>query len=325
MHEPQVLFAGKRFRVESAVQRMPDGTEHAREVVRHPGAVALLPILDDGRVCLIENYRVAVGQRLLELPAGTLEPGEEPEHTARRELTEETGYRAGRIERLATFYTSPGILDEKMFLYLATDLHPGPMAPDAGEDISVRLATWDEAMAMLRDNRIQDGKSMAGLLYYDAFRRRSVSGTTPCAGAGAMATLARPCGVPSERFCTPVVSVGMARGNRRHTERAGYNARAQFPKLVCCNLLWAPPHIPPVPEPTEATAVITTMRIASNIRQYSTAVAAVSLRMNRRSGCIEHVCGGSGGRGRRSVPRSTSSSIDTIFCGLRRTAIARSP
>ncbi|MGA2619126.1 MAG: NUDIX hydrolase [Thermoguttaceae bacterium] len=172
MHEPQVLFAGRRFRVEHAVQRMPDGTEHAREVVRHPGAVALVPLLDDGRVCLIENYRVAVAQRLLELPAGTLEPGEDPEHTARRELTEETGYRAGRIERLATFYMSPGILDEKMFLYLATALEPGPMAPDAGEDISVRLVTWDEALAMLRDNCIQDGKSIAGLLYYDAFRRR---------------------------------------------------------------------------------------------------------------------------------------------------------
>jgi len=85
MSEPEILFQGRRFRVERAVQVAPDGAEHVREVVRHPGAVVVLPLLDDGRICFVRNYRVAVGQTLIELPAGTLEPGEDPLETARRE------------------------------------------------------------------------------------------------------------------------------------------------------------------------------------------------------------------------------------------------
>jgi ADP-ribose pyrophosphatase len=172
MSHADVLFQGKRFRVERVTQTGPDGTEHVKEVVRHPGAVTILPLLPDGRVCLVDNYRAAVGQRLLELPAGTLEPGEDPAETARRELAEETGYRAGKIEHLLTFYMSPGILDEKMFLYLATDLEPGPMELDAGEDLRPVLVTWDEALELVRQGRIQDAKSLAGFLYYEAFLRR---------------------------------------------------------------------------------------------------------------------------------------------------------
>jgi ADP-ribose pyrophosphatase len=166
---PEVLFRGKRFRVERVVQTAPDGTAHAKEIVRHPGAVTILPILDDGRICLVENYRASVGQRLWELPAGTLEPGEDPDAAALRELAEETGYRAGRIERLRVFYMSPGVLDERMVLYLATSLVPGPMELDADEDLQPRLITWTEAMHMVRDGRIQDAKTLVGLLYYDKF------------------------------------------------------------------------------------------------------------------------------------------------------------
>jgi ADP-ribose pyrophosphatase len=169
MSEPQVLFQGKRFRVERVVQTAPDGSEHAREIVRHPGAVTLLPLLDDGRVCFVENYRASVGQRLLELPAGTLEPGEDPADAARRELAEETGYRAGRIEHLLTFYMSPGVLDERMVLYLATGLESGPMSLDAGEDLRPRLLTWQEAMDLVRQGHIQDAKTLIGLLYYARF------------------------------------------------------------------------------------------------------------------------------------------------------------
>ena len=148
------------------IQTTPDGIEHTKQIVRHPGAVALLPLVDDGRVCLVQNYRVSVGQTLIELPAGTLEPGEDPAEAARRELAEETGYRAARVEHLATFYMSPGILDERMHLYLATGLVPGPMSLDAGEDIRPLLVTLPEALAMVRDGRIRDAKSMLGLLYY---------------------------------------------------------------------------------------------------------------------------------------------------------------
>jgi len=166
MQEPELLFAGRRFRVERVIQTMPDGTGHVREVVRHPGAVAILPLLDDGRVCLLRNYRVAVDRTLIELPAGTLEPDEDPAETARRELAEETGYRAGRLELLTTFHTSPGVLDEKMYLYLATALRPGPASPEPGEEIHTLLTTWPEALQMARDGRIQDAKTLVGLLYY---------------------------------------------------------------------------------------------------------------------------------------------------------------
>ncbi|MEN6457376.1 MAG: NUDIX hydrolase [Thermoguttaceae bacterium] len=169
MSRSDILFQGWRFRVERAVQVTPDGAEHVREVIRHPGAAVILPLLDDGRICLQRNYRVAVGQTLIELPAGTLEPNEDPAETARRELAEETGYRAGRIEHLVTFWTSPGILEERMHLYIARDLQPGEPALEAGEDIQPLLCTWDEAMAMIQRGEICDAKTLVGLMYYRAF------------------------------------------------------------------------------------------------------------------------------------------------------------
>jgi len=168
-NRPKVLFEGRRFRVERAIQLTADGTEHLRDVVRHPGAVVILPLFDDGRVCLVRNYRVAVDEALLELPAGTLEAGEDPAETARRELAEETGYRAGKIELIHTFYMSPGILDEKMYLYLATSLTPGPMSLESGEDLQPLLLSRAEALAMAKDGRIHDAKTLVGLLYHAAF------------------------------------------------------------------------------------------------------------------------------------------------------------
>jgi len=165
----ELLFQAQRFRVERVVRTMPDGTEHVREIVRHPGAVTVLPILDDGRICLIENYRVAVERPLVELPAGTLEPDEDPAAAARRELAEETGYRAARIEMLTTFYTSPGIFDERMVLYLATGLTPGPAALEPGEEIRPLPTTRQDALEMARDGRIRDAKTLVGLLYYELF------------------------------------------------------------------------------------------------------------------------------------------------------------
>jgi ADP-ribose pyrophosphatase len=173
MSDPDILFQGQRFRVERAVQVTPDGAEHVREVVRHPGAVVILPLLDDGRVCFVRNYRVAVAQTLIELPAGTLEPDEDPAETARRELAEETGYRAGRIQHLLTFCMSPGILDEQMHLYLARQLQAGQMALEPGEDIEPMLCTWSESLAMVQRGEIRDAKTLVGLLYYRALTARS--------------------------------------------------------------------------------------------------------------------------------------------------------
>ena len=173
MSNSDILFQGRLFRVERAVQMMPDGSRHQREVVRHPGAVVILPLMDDGRVCFVRNYRVAVEEALIELPAGTLEPGEDPDETAVRELAEETGYRAGRIEPLLTFWMSPGILDERMHLYLARDLQPGPMALEAGEAIEPLLCTFEEALEMARRGDIHDSKTLVGLLYYQTFLNQS--------------------------------------------------------------------------------------------------------------------------------------------------------
>lgn len=168
MEESGPLFECSRFRVVRLEETTRDGARHAREVIRHPGAVAILPLLDDGRICLIENHRAAVDRTLVELPAGTREPDEDPAETARRELIEETGYRAEHIRPLIDFYTSPGVMDERMYLFLATGLTPGPMDLAPGEQIEPLLCTWDEAMRMIRDGRIRDAKTIAGLLYYQA-------------------------------------------------------------------------------------------------------------------------------------------------------------
>ena len=165
--DPEEILVTRRFRVVRQTQLGPDGKLHIRESVQHPGAVTILPLFDDGRVCLIRNYRVAVEKTLVELPAGTLEPGENPATTASRELIEETGYRAASLEKLCEFYMSPGILNERMHLYLARGLQPGPSALEPGEQIETWVVPWHEAMRMVFDGTIQDAKTLVGLLYFD--------------------------------------------------------------------------------------------------------------------------------------------------------------
>ncbi len=142
----------------------------ARYYLEHPGAVAILPIAshDPLRVVLIENYRHTVDGRLLEIPAGTLEPNEDPTEAARRELTEETGYLAGSLVHLFTFMPSPGLLSERMHLYLATDLTPGKQRTEADEDIRVVELDWTSLWERLRkaaDAGAVDGKTLLALLY----------------------------------------------------------------------------------------------------------------------------------------------------------------
>jgi ADP-ribose pyrophosphatase len=163
-----VLLTTPRFRVESVSRVSPDGTVRQREVVRHPGAVAILPLVDDRHVCLIRNFRPAVGRTLIELPAGTLEPGEDPAQTALRELQEETGYQAGHLSLLSSFFLSPGILDERMHLFVATKLIPGTPRREPGEEIENLVVPWEEAIAMVHAGRIEDAKTLLGLLLYQA-------------------------------------------------------------------------------------------------------------------------------------------------------------
>lgn len=167
----KLLLKTSRFRVEEVQQPTRGGGQRARQVVRHPGAVAILPLVDDEHVCLIRNYRVSVEQTLIEIPAGTLERGESPEENARRELIEETGYTAGRLEKLHSFLLSPGIMDERMHLFVARDLVLGTSAREEGEEIENLVVTWDEAMQMIARGEIQDAKSLVGLLWWDRVRR----------------------------------------------------------------------------------------------------------------------------------------------------------
>ncbi len=150
-----------------------DGTRSTRDIVVHPGAVAMLALDPDDRVLLVRQWRTPTGGPLLELPAGTLDrhadgSTEDPAAAARRELEEETGYRAGRWEKLGEFWTAPGFATELMHLYLATELTPadddGRLGPDEDEHLELRPTPWREAVAMAERGEIRDGKSLVGLL-----------------------------------------------------------------------------------------------------------------------------------------------------------------
>jgi len=164
--EIETLLTTPRFDIERVTHRLQNGTAVIREIVRHPGAVVIVPILDDGRICLIRNYRVAVNAELLELPAGTREPNEPPLVTAERELHEETGYRAAVVEPLCELAMSPGILDERMYVFLARQLTAGDPEREIGEEILNVLVTPAEVDTLIRENTIRDAKTIAALLYF---------------------------------------------------------------------------------------------------------------------------------------------------------------
>ena len=171
IEETRSLLKTPRFEVVELTQLDQSGRTVRRQIARHPGAVVILPMVEENRVCLIRNYRVSVDQTLLELPAGTMETGEPPEITARRELIEETGYRAERIELAYKFFTSPGITDELMYLYVATGLTAGEAAREAGEDIENHVVDFDDALRMITDGSIADAKTIVGLMLFDQTRR----------------------------------------------------------------------------------------------------------------------------------------------------------
>lgn len=166
--EKQVLYDGHRIRLEMH-HLLKAGHRIAKEVCVHPGAVVILPLLDAQTVVLIRNRRYAVGQILVELPAGTLEKGEDPINCAGRELLEETGYLAKRIKPMRSFYSSPGILTEKMHVFLAYDLQKQTQDLQDDEDIQVLTATLGEAVEMIHQGEIEDAKTIAALLMYERF------------------------------------------------------------------------------------------------------------------------------------------------------------
>lgn len=164
--ESKVVHQGPLFSVEALSWRDPQGREIRRDVVRHPGAVLIVPVLDDSNVVFIRNRRIAVGDWLLEFPAGTLELGEDPALAAARELEEETGYRAGTIEKLGEFYTSPGFADELMRVFLARDLQHVGQRLEPHESITVESLTVAEALQLASNSQFRDGKSLAALLMW---------------------------------------------------------------------------------------------------------------------------------------------------------------
>jgi ADP-ribose pyrophosphatase len=169
MAEPKLIqreLAFKGRHVQVRLDQIVDsaGNTSTLEIVVHPGAVCVVALLENGDVVLVRQYRHATGTHLLEIRAGGLNPGEDPLEAARRELQEETGYVAGKLVERARFWTTPGFTTEFMYLYEATDLVKTQTNPDADEIIDVEIVTQDDALRMVDDGRIQDAKSILGLL-----------------------------------------------------------------------------------------------------------------------------------------------------------------
>ncbi|AZK47089.1 NUDIX domain-containing protein [Paenibacillus lentus] len=165
------IFAGKVISLQVDTVQLPDGTQGKREIVKHPGAVAVLAV-HNGRLLLVDQYRQAMGRCELEIPAGKLEQGEDPLEAARRELEEETGYRCSQLTLLHSFYTSPGFADELIHLYWADDLTEGEASPDEDEFLEIIQATFEETQQYIAEGRISDAKTI--LAAYIWQQRRSV-------------------------------------------------------------------------------------------------------------------------------------------------------
>lgn len=167
----QIVYQGRKFQVAVEGLVLPDGRILNREVVVHPGAVAVLPVVDAEHLCLLRNRRPAVGEVLWEIPAGTLEPGEVPDQAAVRELAEETGYQAAQWHKVREFYPSPGVLSERMYLYVAWQLTPGTLHLEPEEEIVPQVVGWEQALGWALDGTIRDAKTLVALLLWERLRQ----------------------------------------------------------------------------------------------------------------------------------------------------------
>lgn len=159
----ETIYKGRVVTLNLETVTLPNGLSVELEVVRHPGAAAIVPLVNHNTVILIRQYRLAAGGYIYEIPAGKLHPGEDPGHCATRELEEEIGYRAGRLDKIATFFTAPGFTDEVMHLYVARDLVPGTQGLDHDEVLEVVEMPLDKALAHIEDGTIRDAKTIIGL------------------------------------------------------------------------------------------------------------------------------------------------------------------
>lgn len=168
----ETLHAGRKFNFAVHWIEAADGRRLRQEFVDHPGAVVLAPVLPDGQIVLLRNYRHAVNQVLWELPAGTMQAGEDPAETARRELVEETGYSAGRLELLMSFFPAPGATNERMHLYLADQLTPGQPCREPDEEMEVHCVCLEAGLEMIRSGEIIDAKTILGLWHLAQLRTK---------------------------------------------------------------------------------------------------------------------------------------------------------
>jgi ADP-ribose pyrophosphatase len=169
----ELVYDGTLLKVHRDVVTLPDGAQGTREYIRHPGAVAVIPLFDDGSVLLERQFRYPHGREFIELPAGKLEPGEPHLETAKRELLEETGYAADEWTRLAVIHTAIAYTDEGIELFVARKLRKQARKLDAGEFLETLAVPFDEALAMIRDGRITDAKTVTGLLWFEKWGSRS--------------------------------------------------------------------------------------------------------------------------------------------------------
>jgi ADP-ribose pyrophosphatase len=166
IHEKTNIYAGKIFDVFVEEVTLPNGAIKKREVVRHPGAAAMVPLLDDGKVVLVKQYRHAVGKFIWEIPAGTLEAGEDAMTCAHRELVEEIGYEATHLEKITEILPAPGYTDEHIHIFVATGLTLVDQNLEDDEVLEVEVVPLGGAMEMILKGEIQDAKSIVGILVY---------------------------------------------------------------------------------------------------------------------------------------------------------------
>ncbi len=166
----QPIYESRVFKLRRDRARMPGGIEVERDVIEHPGAVVIVPVTPEGKLVLVRQYRYAAEEELLELPAGTLEPGEDPTETARRELQEEAGYRPGRMIELGGFFSAPGFCNEFLRCYLAEELTPSRLEGDPDERIEVVELPMEEALRLAASGQIRDAKTLAGMMLLSGWR-----------------------------------------------------------------------------------------------------------------------------------------------------------
>lgn len=162
--ENKNIYSGKIITVDIETVLLPNNKTAAREIVRHPGAVAILPVDASGNICFVRQFRKAVDSELLEVPAGKLEKGEEPSQCALRELQEEIGYSANKLTFLTAIYTSPGFADEKIYIFKAEDLIKSELEKDDDEFINILWYKPDKAFEMIKNGEIRDAKTITALL-----------------------------------------------------------------------------------------------------------------------------------------------------------------